>query len=76
MPAVLYAGTWGGGVFKSLDGGANWSPFNPGLTSNRVNVLTISPRWPTQIYAGTFGSSAFALQETEYRTYLPLALRR
>jgi hypothetical protein len=32
-PTTVYAGTSGGGVFKSSDGGAHWSPFNNGLTT-------------------------------------------
>ncbi len=32
-PSTLYAGTDGGGVFKSTNGGGNWSAFNTGLTS-------------------------------------------
>jgi hypothetical protein len=32
-PTTLYAGTYGGGMFKSTDGGATWSPVNTGLTN-------------------------------------------
>ena len=32
-PTTLYAGTWGGGVFKSTNGGGNWSAVNTGLTN-------------------------------------------
>ena len=31
-PTTLYAGTYGGGVFKSTNGGGNWSAVNTGLT--------------------------------------------
>ena len=31
-PTTLYAGTDGGGVFKSTNGGGNWSAVNTGLT--------------------------------------------
>jgi photosystem II stability/assembly factor-like uncharacterized protein len=27
-PATVYAGTYNGGVFKSMDGGANWTALN------------------------------------------------
>ena len=30
-PGVVYAGTMGGGVCRSVDGGINWHPFNTGL---------------------------------------------
>ncbi len=38
-PITLYAGTWGGGVFKSTDGGGHWSALNTGLTNLFVNAL-------------------------------------
>ena len=31
-PSMLYAGTYGGGVFKSTDGGTSWGTFDNGLT--------------------------------------------
>jgi photosystem II stability/assembly factor-like uncharacterized protein len=51
MPTTIYAGTLDG-VFKSVDGGANWSSFNTGLADNHVIVLAIDPTTPTTIYAG------------------------
>ncbi|MFQ5962208.1 MAG: hypothetical protein ACE5MG_12510 [Candidatus Methylomirabilales bacterium] len=35
-PTTLYAGTQGGAVFKSTDGGASWSASNTGLTNTSV----------------------------------------
>ena len=32
-PGTLYAGTSGGGVFKSTDGGVSWSAINTGLNT-------------------------------------------
>jgi len=58
-PTTVYAGTWGGGVFKSLDGGVNWSAVNTGLTDQRVRVLSIDPLNPTTIYAGTSDGGVF-----------------
>jgi len=31
-PDMVYAGTMGGGVYRSIDGGVNWSSFNAGMT--------------------------------------------
>ena len=31
---TIYAGTYGGGVFKSTNAGASWSQFNTGLSSS------------------------------------------
>ena len=42
-PATLYAGTWSGGVFKSTNGGGNWSAVNTGLTDTSVRALAIDP---------------------------------
>ena len=47
-PAIMYAGTEGGdsttgGVFKSLDGAANWSPYNTGMTNFIAKDVEIAP---------------------------------
>jgi len=52
-PDTLYIGTYGG-VFKSTDGGANWTAMNTGLTGRDVHALTIDPQTPDTIYAGTW----------------------
>ena len=70
-PSTLYAGTYGGGVFKSTNGGASWSAANSGLTNLDVYALAINP---TMLYAGTWYGGAFALQHRA-RVYLPLVLR-
>jgi len=57
-PATLYAGT-SGGVFKSTDGGANWSAVNTGLTATNIQALAIDPATPTTLYAGTWGGGVF-----------------
>ena len=58
-PAVLYAGTDGGGVFKSANGGANWYAVNNGLTNLQVQGLAIDPMNPEILYAGTDGEGIF-----------------
>ncbi|MCU0312943.1 MAG: glycoside hydrolase [Solirubrobacteraceae bacterium] len=54
-PNVVYAGLEGGGVFKSVTGGATWTPFNSGfanpLITNVRALLTSSTG--TTVYAGT-----------------------
>jgi hypothetical protein len=52
-PSVIYAGTQGSGVFKSIDGGMNWTAINIGITTFTVNALAIDPTIPSIIYAGT-----------------------
>ncbi len=58
-PATLYAGTIGGGVFKSTDGGQSWTAVNFGLTSRIVTSLAIDPTRPNTLYAGTIGGGVF-----------------
>ncbi len=73
-PQIIYAATTGKGVFKSTDGGQSWTdtflrlkkeslsiiPFaaEPGNTIS-VMTLTINPKHPTTIYAGTAGSGVY-----------------
>jgi hypothetical protein len=54
-PATVYAGTDGGAVFKSTNGGGNWTAMDTGLTSNYGYVLAIDPSTPATVYAGTNG---------------------
>src|SRR5207253_9749917 len=57
--SALYAATWGGGVFKSTDGGANWSNISSGLIDpygvrvSAIAAMAINPQTPTTLYAGT-----------------------
>src|SRR5262249_36691065 len=52
-PTTLYAGTiGGGGIFKSTDGGEEWSAVNTGLTNSFVTGLVIDPLTPNTLYAG------------------------
>jgi len=53
------AGTNGGGIFKSTNGGATWVAANTGLTDTYVTSLVIDPVTPATLYAGTFGGGVF-----------------
>src|SRR5262249_9447794 len=48
--AALYAGTFGGGVFRSTDQGRSWTQLNAGLTNTYVHALAVMG---TTLYAGT-----------------------
>src|SRR5689334_24609412 len=53
--ATLYAGT-NHGVYKSNDGGANWTAFNTGFSGTViVNALAVSPAFHHTLYAGATG---------------------
>jgi photosystem II stability/assembly factor-like uncharacterized protein len=47
------------GVLKSTDGGKTWTQENLGLTSLQISFLTVDPRDPSRLYAGTGGNSVF-----------------
>src|SRR2546426_559754 len=52
-PTTLYASSSGVGVFKSIDGGGNWSAVNTGLDTTRCCItLGIDPQTPAILYAG------------------------
>jgi len=58
---TLYAGTAGGGVFKSTDGGLTWAESSNGLergSQQDVTALLINPQTPASLYAGT-GAGVF-----------------
>jgi photosystem II stability/assembly factor-like uncharacterized protein len=50
--ATVYAGTEGGGVFKSTNAGVTWSPANGGLSGATVYAILLDPVTPGLLYAG------------------------
>ena len=54
-PKMLYAGTTGGGLFKSTDGGTDWTETNPGFAGDNVLALAINPKFSSILFAGTGG---------------------
>jgi uncharacterized repeat protein (TIGR01451 family) len=60
MPASIYAGTSGGGLFKSADGGATWSAGANGFNGRVVTALAARPGSPAALLAGlNVGGDAF-----------------
>jgi photosystem II stability/assembly factor-like uncharacterized protein len=55
--STLYAGTLGGGIYKSTNGGNGWNPANNGL--NNDNVLSLARTPNGTLYAGTSGGGVF-----------------
>lgn len=53
----IFAGTEGGGVYRSMDNGANWTAVNMGLASLDVRALAINSSG--HLWAGTNGSGVF-----------------
>jgi hypothetical protein len=52
-PDTIYAGTRGGGVFRSTDGGGSWSP--TGLPNGSVESLIVDLQTPSTVYALAWG---------------------
>jgi len=52
----LFAGTFGGGVFRSTDNGSQWESVNSGLVNMNVRALAVRG---SMIFAGTSGGGIF-----------------
>ncbi len=53
-PATLYAGTTGGGIFKSTDKGGSWIAVNNGLTDFSVGTIAVDPKNTGTVYGTTY----------------------
>lgn len=51
----IFVGTWGHGVYRSIDGGITWQLANEGLDSPYVNAAAVSPNYAVDrtVYVGT-----------------------
>ncbi len=52
-PALFYAGAAGGGVWKSTNGGAGWTPVFDAAGSQSIGAIAISPRDVNSVWVGT-----------------------
>ena len=52
-PAVMYVGVASGGVFKTENGGASFTPIFDKQTSYSIGTVTLDPRNPSTIWVGT-----------------------
>jgi photosystem II stability/assembly factor-like uncharacterized protein len=52
-PSTVYAGSDGGGVWKSFDAGASWVWAGLGVGNRQVSAIAIDPSDPETLYAGT-----------------------
>ncbi len=52
-PDIVYVGTAQGGLYRSTDGGLNWTPLMDGALSLAIGSIAISPSHPETIYVGT-----------------------
>jgi photosystem II stability/assembly factor-like uncharacterized protein len=64
--SILYAGTWGSGVYRSDDGGASWQPKNAGLTVPYVYGVEAAKDGSNPVlYAATFYSDGGLFRSTD-----------
>ncbi len=52
-PDILWAGSAGGGVWKTTNGGASWYPLQNFLPSMEISAMAMDPNNPDIIYAAT-----------------------
>jgi photosystem II stability/assembly factor-like uncharacterized protein len=64
-PATVYAANYGGGFFRTNDGGMNWQPSNSGLTTTNISALAAGTdppgdtSGPSRLYALTTSGEVF-----------------
>jgi hypothetical protein len=58
-PNIVYAGTFGAGVYKSIDGGQIWSSSSEDIANLEIYSLAIDPKNPLILYAGTYGNQVY-----------------
>lgn len=52
-PAIIYAGTASGGLWKSVSGGASWTPVFDREGSYSIGWVTLDPKNPNVVWVGT-----------------------
>ena len=57
---IVYVGTAQGGLYRSLDGGTNWTQLFDNAQSLAIGAIAIAPSSPSTVYVGT-GEGNFSL---------------
>jgi FG-GAP-like repeat len=52
-PNIVYAGAAQGGLYRSVNGGATWTPLMDSALSLAIGAVAISPSDPSTVYVGT-----------------------
>jgi len=62
-PDIVYVGTAQGGLYRTLNGGANWTAMMDNAKTMAIGAVAIAPSQPSTVYVGTgegnFGGSSF-----------------
>lgn len=56
---IVYAATYGSGVFATEDGGLTWQPANAGIIRKEIVRLVVNPIQPEQIFAVASGGPIY-----------------
>ena len=56
-PMTYYVGAASGGVWKTIDGGLNWSPIFDNQEVHSIGAISVAPSDPMTVYVGTGESS-------------------
>ena len=51
--SVVYEVFGNGGLWKSVDGGASWTPMTNGLPTTSIGAVALDPTTPSTVYVGT-----------------------
>ena len=52
-PRIIYAGTAGGGLFKTINGGVTWQAVWEDQPNPSIGDVTLAPSNPSIVYVGT-----------------------
>ena len=66
--ALAYIGTASGGVWKTVDSGANWTPLTDAMPNLNTGAVRIDRNFPETIYAGTGEYVSGSLGDGLYRS--------
>lgn len=56
---VYFGGTYGGGLYRSVDGGQSWHSSDEGLRHRYIRTIVFNPRSPQTVYVGTEPAAMF-----------------
>lgn len=68
---IMYAGCSRGGVFKTVDGGANWTPMFDANNRLSIGHILLDPQEPNTVYVGTGDpniSQSFSIGDGLYKS--------
>lgn len=71
---VVFAGSYGRGLYRSLDGGSSWQKVGAGATLDYVRALAFAPDEPEHVLVGTEPANVYRSSDGG-KTWLDLRIR-